>query len=119
MTFTLWSRGRLVGVSDLSYARSVPMLRVGDLAPTPFGEKIVPIATGVSPAALELELRGPDGAAVRAEWIAIQDTHFLLSLPDPEECDDDWSSTSLGQLDPAREAALSHLVAVMSVLTYL
>jgi hypothetical protein len=46
-------------------------------------------------AALELELRAPDGSLIATEWIALQDTEFLLSLDDGEIPDDEdydeWS----------------------------
>ena len=38
-------------------------------------------------AALELELRGPDGSLIPTESIAIQDTEFLLALPDESEAE--------------------------------
>jgi hypothetical protein len=45
--------------------------------------------------ALELELRAPDGSLIATEWIAVQDTEFLLSLDDGDFPDDDeydeWS----------------------------
>ncbi len=45
-------------------------------------------------AALELELRGLDGSRIETEWIALQDTEFLLSLGDGDfsegEYDEDW-----------------------------
>lgn len=37
MTFTLWSRGELLGESTLDYARVIPHLRTGDLYPTEKG----------------------------------------------------------------------------------
>jgi hypothetical protein len=48
-------------------------------------------------AALELELRAPDGSLIATEWIALQDTEFLLSLDDGEIPDaedyDEWSDS--------------------------
>ena len=37
MTFTLWSRGELLGESTLDYVRVIPHLRTGDLYPTDKG----------------------------------------------------------------------------------
>lgn len=53
MRYTLWSRGRLLGESDLGYVRSMPRHRMGDLITTPLGDRLLPIATGVSRAVVE------------------------------------------------------------------
>jgi len=45
--------------------------------------------------ALELELRGPNGALIETEDVWIQDTEFLLSLPDPDLPECDWDEESL------------------------
>jgi len=50
MTYTVWSRGRLIGHSTLGYARAAPGMRAGDFEPTELGEKLMPIITGVGPA---------------------------------------------------------------------
>lgn len=50
MPYTLWSRNRLIGSSELAYRRSFPKLRVGDFEPTELGEKLMPIIVGVGPA---------------------------------------------------------------------
>lgn len=50
MPYTIWSRGRLLGTSNLDYARSLPGLRAGDFEPTEVGERLLPIITGVGPA---------------------------------------------------------------------
>jgi hypothetical protein len=52
MTYSLWSRGRLLGESPLDFARCMPGLLVGFLRPTPLGEKLLPVASGVTPASL-------------------------------------------------------------------
>src|SRR5437867_5964465 len=126
--YTVWSRGRLLGHTDLGYVRCLPRHRMGDFHPTEEGESLMPIATGVSPAyralhkvsmeifgnareertegeyaacqralrrtteyadveeahvhceSLRLELRGPNGAVIPTEWIAFQDTEYLLAL---------------------------------------
>jgi len=46
----LWSRGRLLGESELAYRRQLPGLRVGDFQPSPLGESLMPIIVGVGPA---------------------------------------------------------------------
>jgi hypothetical protein len=50
MTFTLWSKGRLLGESPLDFVRCMPRHRMGFLQPTPVGERLLPVASGVSPA---------------------------------------------------------------------
>lgn len=50
MPYTLWSRNRLIGSSELAYRRSFPRLRVGDFEATELGEQLMPIILGVGPA---------------------------------------------------------------------
>jgi hypothetical protein len=54
MQYTLWSHGRLLGGTDLAFARCFPKLRVGFFHPNDLGERLMPIACGVSPALHEL-----------------------------------------------------------------
>ena len=132
MTYTLWSRGRLLGSSELDYVRTEPRVRWGALQPAEGAEALLAIAAGVPEAgialgrmlrdgardesmstearcaaihglteyadlaaafvhrdALELELRGPDGAVIPTEDVDVRDTEFLLSLAG-EEHERDW-----------------------------
>jgi hypothetical protein len=113
--YTVCSRGRVLGTTDLGFIYRENGFRCGWLEPTDLGERLLPRATGVSPAlrveyligpdataqadilsaidqeeALELELRYDDGRVVETESIAIVDTEYLLSLPlsDPDEDED-------------------------------
>lgn len=52
-SYTVWSRGRLLGESDLDYERVFPDSRFGDFIPTEHGEKLMPIVTGLSRTLLE------------------------------------------------------------------
>ena len=54
MPYTLWSHGRLLGESELDYRRVFARHRMGDFHPTEVGWCLMPIATGVSPAGVEL-----------------------------------------------------------------
>ena len=54
MPYTLWSRGRLFGESELDYARVFHRHRTGDFYPTTIGAKLMPVATGVSAAGVDL-----------------------------------------------------------------
>lgn len=110
MSYSIWSRGRLIGHTDLGFIYREHGIRVGWYHPNELGEKLMPRATGVAPAmresreagrdlltdpdvasacdheqALEMELRGPNGEVIETETIAIIDTEYLLSIPDPVE----------------------------------
>jgi hypothetical protein len=109
MQYTLWSRGRLLGETDLGFIFREHGFRCGWFHPTALGERLMPAATGVAPAlrtvcmigpdataradlasavdqenALALELHGPDGTVIATEDIAIIDTHYLLSLAESD-----------------------------------
>ncbi len=67
MPYTLWSHGRLLGETELEYARYSPLNRGGGLWPTIVGAKLMPIATGVTAASMVLatkthDLTRPDGS---------------------------------------------------------
>jgi hypothetical protein len=112
--YTVWSRGQLVGETDLGFIFRGFNRRTGWFHPTEQGDKLMPDATGVSPALrtvwaigrdataeadlqaaidaqerLDLELRGPDGAVIETGDIAIIDTHYLISLGELSDVDDD------------------------------
>ena len=128
MQYTLWSRDRLLGETDLGFLFREHGFRCGWFHPTALGERFMPFATGVGPAlnadfmigpdattradllsavdyeaALELQLRGPDGAVIGTESIDIVDTHHLLSLG---ECELRESAP----LTPEEEAEIDSLV---------
>lgn len=130
--YTLWSRGRLIGETDLGFIYRERGYRCGWLHPNALGERLMPFACGVAPAlrtefiigpdptahadvlaavdqeeALELELRGPDGKRIDTESIAIVDTEYLLSLNDPER-DRELAEV---ELTPEQEAEIEEMVA--------
>lgn len=105
--YSVRSRGRIVGHTDLGFVYRHHGVRVGWFYPNQLGEKLMPAATGVASAmrdsrangtdfrtdpdvasafdhesALELELRESDGKLIETEGIAIIDTHHLLALAD-------------------------------------
>jgi hypothetical protein len=105
----LWSRGRLLGETDLGFIYRENGFRCGWFHPNALGERLLPDACGVAKAlrvewligpdptvqadvqsagdyadALALELRRADGTVIETESISIIDTHYILSLPDPE-----------------------------------
>jgi hypothetical protein len=100
MPYTVWSHGRLLGESALDYQRVFPRHRMGDFFPTEAGEKVMPIATGVSKAGVDLvrSLSGaPPGSPARAHLretseyadLASAEDHYdalALELRGPDGC---------------------------------
>lgn len=92
MPYTVWSHGRLLGESALDYRRVFPRHRMGDFFPTEAGEKVMPVATGVSKAGADLvkSLSGaPPGSPARthlretseyADLAAAEDHYDALEL---------------------------------------
>ena len=140
MQYTLWSRGRLLGETDLGFIYRENGHRTGWLHPTELGERLMPEATGVAPSlrvkwilgsdetakadvlsavdheeALALELRRADGVVIETEHIAIIDTHYLLSLPVREDdLDDDveLDEEMLAEIEELKaEFAMNEIVA--------
>ena len=50
MQYTLWSHSRLLGETDLAFARCLPKHRMGWFYPNDLGERFMPIICGVKPA---------------------------------------------------------------------
>jgi hypothetical protein len=154
MRYTLWSRGRLLGETDLAYRRWDPLVRSGDIIPTELGEKVLPIASGPSAAmlewsrairreapgvvepyddpaaleatrdadllaahakaaALEFELRRPDGSRVPVEDIDVRDTHVMLAWADLAEEEEVESWLDDLEPDAELEAAIEHDLAII------
>ena len=117
MPYTLWSRGRLLGESDLGYYCVTPSSKMGEFRPTELGERVMDAFTDdsnphVRLETLELELRAPDGSLLPTEHIGIQDTAIMLALV-PEEAlsggtDADGTDADLGDDDPELMAAIEH-----------
>jgi hypothetical protein len=128
MRYTLWSRGRLVGETDLGFVYRRDGFRCGWLHPTEVGDRLMAAATGVAPAlrtvstigpdptaradllsavdqeeALELQLQGPDGGVIATEDIGIIDTHYLLAIAESGPGDED-------ALDAGQEGEVEALV---------
>jgi hypothetical protein len=137
VVYTVVSRGRVLGTTELEYVRWRERFRGGNFSPAADAASLMEIAVGVSPAcftlskklghadrepdwrspvivagasrveatteyadlasacdregAMELELRGPDGALIETEWIALQDTELLLSLAAGDVSEPEWS----------------------------
>ena len=128
--YTLWSRGRLIGETNLGFVYRERGFRCGWFHPNALGERLMPFATGVAPAmrtefmigpdptmhadvlaaadqeqALDLELRGSDGKRIETEDIAIIDTQYLLSLSDPE-----YDRELEAELTPEQQAEVDEMV---------
>jgi hypothetical protein len=71
--YTLWSHGRLLGETDLAFARCLPKHRMGWFHPNDLGERLMPIICGVKPAFFALSdlthrlLPNPHGGQ-RRKW---------------------------------------------------
>lgn len=87
MTYTLWSRGRLLGESPLDFVRCMPKLRVGFLHPSPLGEKLLPVAAGVTPASLDFgrALQASKRNHRETEWRRMPEYADYRSACDEEE----------------------------------
>jgi hypothetical protein len=132
MQYTLWSKDRLLGETDLGFIYRENGFRCGWFHPTPLGERLMPAATGVAPAmraeysigpdatlqadilaavdaeeALELELRRPDGKRIETEYVWVVDTHYLLSIPQNDLIDEG----EMYKLTPEQEAEVDEWVA--------
>ena len=73
MPFTLWSKNRLLGETDLDYEVVFPKHRSGAFDPTALGEKLMPVITGVGTASRRLcrmvvvRRHGPTGEQLEEE----------------------------------------------------
>ena len=131
--YTLWSRGRMIGITDLGFIYREHGHRCGWFHPNEVGERLMPAATGVRPAmradfmigpdptlqadilaavdaedALDLELRDANGDRLDTEYIGITDTEYLLSLPS-DELDDEGIYDNT--LTPEQQAEVDEWVA--------
>jgi hypothetical protein len=50
MRYTVWSRGRLIGETDLGFAPLIALARSGSFHPNAEGERLMPVVASVSPA---------------------------------------------------------------------
>ena len=104
MPYTVWSRGRLLGHSDLEFRQCFPLARTGWFHPVDGAEPTLEIfneprrvllharegdletvradlsATSDRAEALELELRGDDGQVVRTEDVSIRDMDLTMEF---------------------------------------
>jgi hypothetical protein len=60
-TYTLWSKGRLLGYTELGYVRSLAFHRMGDLVTTDVGDRLLPLATAPARALRALVKASRDG----------------------------------------------------------
>ena len=134
MPYTLWSRGRLLGHSELDFIYRENGFRCGFFQPADGVDALIDIATGVSSAvfalsdnmddptahadlaaaiahcnSLDLELRGPDGEVIACEDICIRDTQVLIARADMIDDDDDgWYESLDDEARAAFDAAVEH-----------
>ena len=55
MPYTLWSRGRLLGETELAYRQAMPGLRAGDFFPNELCDRLMPVIDGMRPVLYALE----------------------------------------------------------------
>jgi hypothetical protein len=55
MPYTLWSRGRLLGETELAYRQAMPGLRAGDFFPNELGDRLMPVIDGMRPVLYALD----------------------------------------------------------------
>ena len=92
MRYTIWSRGQLVGETNLDFSPIEPRQRSGEFLPTAYGETLIPAASPedlppdvqvTTSLCADLELRGPDGFVIPAERIEIRDAAFTCAVVCP------------------------------------
>lgn len=106
MPYTVWSKGRKLGETDLGFVRLMPGSRMGWFVPAAQHEGLLPIATGAQLAlyadasetdlsaayqqceSLELELRREDGSVVPTTGVGIRDMEALLAWSAPKHLAD-------------------------------
>lgn len=106
MPYTLWSRGRLLGESDLGFVQVFEHVKFGWFTPSPLGEKLISVLTGVSPAALRVGkmLRNSVREAMRGEAQADgypADVRRTTAYADLVSIEDELSAMQLEVRDPA------------------
>jgi hypothetical protein len=117
MVYSVWSHGRLLGVTDLGFKYRPPRFRAGWFHPADDTESLMDMATGLGPAlhacrkaggdmltdadlqtaiadakSLALELRDATGKIIETGHIAIVDGDRLPSIDECEDLDEkpDW-----------------------------
>ncbi|MDB4914584.1 MAG: hypothetical protein JWM95_2228 [Gemmatimonadetes bacterium] len=130
VSYTLWSRGRLIGHTDLAFTTDIEGARAGFFFPTETGASFVRIAVEASEillaardgtdrttlmadltaaadrcSALEFELRGPDGVVVATTDIGIRDTELLASWADLDD-----ENVSSAELSPEEQCTFDTAV---------
>jgi len=79
LLYTILSRGRPLGTTDLGFIYRPRGFRCGWLHPTPLGERLLPVAAGVAPAMRTEFLLGPD-PTLHADVLAASDEADALAL---------------------------------------
>ena len=82
MEYTVWNGGKLLGTSSLEYARVFEKHRMGSFMPTPEGERLLPLLTGVSSSVMTLSkaLRASELANERP--LSLNQIHAMTEYAD-------------------------------------
>jgi hypothetical protein len=108
MSYTVWSRGRLLGETDLGFVQIYSNMRMGWFRPSPDGEKLMSVLTGTGPALKKVGrlLSNPLRAAMRApadedgdEWP--RDIRRTTAYADLVSSIDELESMELQLWDPS------------------
>jgi hypothetical protein len=106
MPYTLWSRGRLLGETDLGFVQVFEHVRFGWFMPSPLGVRLMPVLTGIPPAALKVGrmLRNSVREAMRGNEQADgypADVRRTTAYADLMSIEDEVAAMQLRMQDPA------------------
>ncbi len=141
MPYTLWSRGRLVGHTEFEFVANTDEHKMGWFHPTEVGLGILEIMTEPSRvvcsirhgvdvegirvdldaatdriAALDLELRSPEGTVLAVEDIGINDTERLMQLA--RDTEDDQELDDLDELDELSDELKADIAHDLEILRF-
>lgn len=116
MPYTVWSRGRLIGQSELAYRRSLPGLRMGDFFPSQLGDQLMPILTGEGPALFALYEVAEDTERERPESARLGDwpdgVRQTTEYADAMSICDELESLDLQLRDPSGKVVKTESVSI-------
>jgi len=117
MPYTLWSRGRMLGESDLGFVQVWENVKFGWFHPSPVGEKFIRVLTGTGPALMTLHKMMRDPVRVVARGVEAEpdadsprDIRQTLEYADLASMVDELESLQLELRDPdGKVVAVQHM----------